>query len=294
VHRRLLPADDGAVLLDGREQDIHSPTVARALGIGMVYQHFTVVPGMTVAENLLLARGALPAVIDWKRVRAELREAFMATRRSSSTWTPRRRSCRPARSRSSRSSSSCTCAAPADPGRADLGADAAGGRRGAGRAARRAHAGDCSVVMITHKFREVTAFADDVTVLRRGRWSAAARWPAPTAARWPARWWAAGGHAARAEAADDAAPLQRAARRRARPAPGAAAGARPAPCGRPRRAAVDGLDLEVRAGEIVGIAGVSGNGQRELMEALVGQRAAPAAGAGRRPAYRATRARTGR
>ena len=64
--------DEGAVLIDGREQDIHSPSVARELGIGMVYQHFTVVPGMTVAENLLLARGALPAVIDWKAARAEL------------------------------------------------------------------------------------------------------------------------------------------------------------------------------------------------------------------------------
>ena len=41
--------EDGAVLVDGREQDIHSPVVARDLGIGMVYQHFTVVPGMTVA-----------------------------------------------------------------------------------------------------------------------------------------------------------------------------------------------------------------------------------------------------
>ena len=62
--------DDGAVLIDGREQAITSPTVARDLGIGMVYQHFTVVPGMTVAENLLLARGHLPTVIDWKKARA--------------------------------------------------------------------------------------------------------------------------------------------------------------------------------------------------------------------------------
>jgi general nucleoside transport system ATP-binding protein len=60
------PADSGAVLIDGREREIGSPSVARELGIGMVYQHFTVVPGMTVAENLLLARGRLPAVIPWK------------------------------------------------------------------------------------------------------------------------------------------------------------------------------------------------------------------------------------
>ena len=62
--------DAGAVLVDGREREIRSPADARALGIGMVYQHFTVVPGMTVAENLLLARGRLPAVVPWRRVRA--------------------------------------------------------------------------------------------------------------------------------------------------------------------------------------------------------------------------------
>ena len=56
-------AEEGSVLIDGREQDIANPTVARALGIGMVYQHFTLAPGMTVAENLLLAGGAMPAVL---------------------------------------------------------------------------------------------------------------------------------------------------------------------------------------------------------------------------------------
>jgi simple sugar transport system ATP-binding protein len=64
--------------VDKREQDIRSPADARALGIGMVYQHFTVVPGMTVAENLLLAGGQTPAVIDWRAKRAEL-QAFLAT-----------------------------------------------------------------------------------------------------------------------------------------------------------------------------------------------------------------------
>lgn len=99
------PPDEGAVLVGGREQAIGSPTVARDLGIGMVYQHFTVVPGMTVAENLLLARGRLPAVVPWKRVRAEL-DAFLKTTPSGWTWTPRPWTCRPARSRSWRSSSS--------------------------------------------------------------------------------------------------------------------------------------------------------------------------------------------
>jgi len=64
--------DGGAVLVDGREQDISSPMVARALGIGMVYQHFTLVPNMTVAENLVLSRAVLPFFIDWKAERAAL------------------------------------------------------------------------------------------------------------------------------------------------------------------------------------------------------------------------------
>ncbi|HRY27286.1 MAG TPA: ATP-binding cassette domain-containing protein, partial [Geminicoccaceae bacterium] len=42
--------DKGQVLLDGREVSIRSPRDARALGIGMVYQHFTLVPSLTAAE----------------------------------------------------------------------------------------------------------------------------------------------------------------------------------------------------------------------------------------------------
>ena len=72
------PPDDGAVLIDGREHDIASPIVARALGIGMVYQHFTLAPGMSVAENLLLAGGRMPAVIDWAKERRAL-AAFLQT-----------------------------------------------------------------------------------------------------------------------------------------------------------------------------------------------------------------------
>ena len=71
-------AEEGSILIDGRERAIPSPVAARALGIGMVYQHFTLAPGMTVAENLLLAGGKTPAIIDWRRKQAEL-EDFLAT-----------------------------------------------------------------------------------------------------------------------------------------------------------------------------------------------------------------------
>jgi simple sugar transport system ATP-binding protein len=162
-------AEAGAILIDGREHDIATPVVARDLGIGMVYQHFTLAPGMNVAENLLLAGGQTPAFIDWRREREGL-EAFLKT----------------------------------TPFRLDLDATPAGLAAGEKQklellkqlylkprllildeptsvltpqeadevlayvraVARR---GECTVLMITHKFREVMAYADEVTVLRRGK-----------------------------------------------------------------------------------------------------------------------------
>ena len=255
--------DAGAVLIDGREQSIHSPTVARDLGIGMVYQHFTVVPGMTVAENLLLARGRLPAVIHWKAVRAEL-EAFLQTTpfRLDLDATPQDLSAgekqkleilkqlylKPRLLILDEPTSVLT------PQEAD---------EVLGLLKARAHAGDCTVVMITHKFREVAEHADDVSVLRRGALVASHAVAEVSAAQLAAAMVGEGRSAA-------SATLER----------------EPREAGVPRlevrellvsgdrgETAVHGLNLTVHAGEIVGVAGVSGNGQRELMEALVGQRA---------------------
>ena len=276
-------ADDGALLVDGREQDIRSPADARELGIGMVYQHFTVVPGMTVAENLLLARGRLPAIVPWKRVRTEL-QAFMATApfRLDLDATPQQLSAgekqkleilkqlflRPRLLVLDEPTSVLT------PQEAD---EVLGALRD------RAHSGACTVVLITHKFREVTAFADDVSVLRRGRLvgSLAA---AGVATGVLADMMVSGG----ASEAGLEEPLPPhgvpgvAHGLASSPPDGASATAAPGAvrlavhglrvAGDRGDTAVDGLDLEVRAGEIVGVAGVSGNGQRELMQALVGQR----------------------
>ncbi len=258
--------DDGAVLVDGRERAIDSPTVARELGIGMVYQHFTVVPGMTVAENLLLARGKLPAVIAWKAVRAEL-SAFLATTpfRLDLDATPLDLSAgekqkleilkqlylKPRLLILDEPTSVLT------PQEAD---DVLGLLR------ERAHAGDCTVIMITHKFREVMEYADAVSVLRRGRWIASHAVADVTPDRLAAEMIGQAKSAA-------ALPV-------ARTAPAASTAGevrldvRELEVGGDRgERAVQGLSLRVCAGEIVGIAGVSGNGQRELMEALVGQRA---------------------
>ena len=257
-------AEEGSVMLDGREHDIASPVIARDLGIGMVYQHFTVVPGMTVAENLLLARGHLPAVIDWKKERAAL-AAFLQTTpfKLDLDATPQELSAgqkqkleilkqlllKPRLLILDEPTSVLT------PQEAD---EVLGLLRD------RAHAGECSIVLITHKFREVTAYADDVSVLRKGRLVAAHRVSETTPQQLAVEMVGSSDDARR----EFAAP-QRAERERGEPrlqVKGLTVG------GDRGQIAVDGLSVSVHGGEIVGVAGVSGNGQRELAEALVGQR----------------------
>ena len=253
--------DDGAVMIDGREQDIHSPAVARQLGIGMVYQHFTVVPGMTVAENLLMSQGHVPAVVNWRQARQAL-EAFMARApfRLDLDATPldlsagekqkleilKQMLLRPRLLILDEPTSVLT------PQEADevLGALQS-----------RAHAGDCSIVMITHKFREVMAYADDVTVLRRGQLISSG----PVHQTSPDQL----AQAMVGQTADKAV-LVKAGVPQADQTALAIEGL--VVMGDRGELALNGLSLQVSAGEILGLAGVSGNGQRELMQAITGQR----------------------
>src|SRR5471030_458652 len=253
--------DAGEIVVDGKSRNIRSPHDAHALGIGMVYQHFTLVPSMTVAENLVMSRDDVPAVVNWKREREAI-DAFMQT-------VPFR--------------------IPLDVPVASL---AAGEKQKTeilkqlylqrrfvildeptsvltpqesddvlGMLREMTRQKLVTILMITHKFREVMAFSDEVTVLRRGKFAGrgevkdltpgmlaemmvGTREAAEKAVR-----------GARKEAGEIRLSLR-----------GLSAdndGGLPA---------LEHVDLDVRSGEIVGIAGVSGNGQRELVEALVGQR----------------------
>jgi len=150
--------------------------------------------------------------------------------------------------------------------------------------------------MITHKFREVMAYADEVTVLRRGRKvhgaTVAGTTPGQLAQTMIGES-AAGASAAAAEGHAVARAPTAASAAVALDVEGLSA------MGDRGTLAVRELSLTVRAGEILGIAGVSGNGQRELVEAIVGQRArvggavrvAGAAYAGRRRENRALQLR---
>ncbi len=257
-------AEEGSILIDGREQDIANPVVARALGIGMVYQHFTLAPGMSVAENLLLAGDRVPALIDWKTKRAEL-QAFLGTTpfRLNLDAKPSELAAgekqklellkqlylRPRLLILDEPTSVLT------PQEADevLGHVRAIARSGA-----------CSVLIITHKFREVMAYADAVTVLRKGR----AVHHCQVADSNPALLAAAmmGESASAAPPARTVAPVLQASTAALSVEQLCAMGDR-------GTMALHAVSLQVQPGEILGVAGVSGNGQRELVEALVGQRA---------------------
>ncbi|MBT9385218.1 ABC transporter ATP-binding protein [Pseudooceanicola sp. CBS1P-1] len=252
-------ATSGALLVDYREARIQDPRDAQALGLGMVYQHFTLVPSLSAAENLVISRGDTPALINWAAERARL-EAFLAGM--------------PFRVPLDRPVSSLAAGEKQkleilkqlylgsrflilDEPTSVLTPDEADEVLGHVKAL--TVSGALSVLMISHKFREVRAFADDVTVLRRG--ALAGR-----------------GRVAELTNEDMAAMMMGKAQIGSAPprtgTPGDAVlelrGARARDRSGFKEIGIE--DLKVRAGEIVGVAGISGNGQVELMEVLTGQR----------------------
>ena len=269
--------DEGALLIDDRERVIASPVDARAAGIGMVYQHFTVAPGMTVAENLLLARGQLPARIHWPSARAELKTFMeqapfsldldampvdLSAGQKQKLEILKQMLLRPRLLILDEPTSVLT------PQEAD---EVLGALRA------RAHAGECSIILITHKFREVSAFADDVTVLRRGHLITTRSVAGSTSAEL-ARAMVGGQHEDVSNPGTPPTPSMQAAAANPAPAPALEDQALALQVvglkvlGDRGQWAIRDLSLDIGRGEILGVAGISGNGQRELLQSLIGQR----------------------
>ena len=260
----LLRADAGQILLDGAPQRFDGPGDAMRAGIGMVHQHFMLVPVLTVAENVVLGdedvRG--PGWLDMRTARRRVREISErfgfdldpdALVGDLPVGVQQRVESGTARARDAGVRGLDQPTAVLTPQETD---ELMATMR------RLADAGT-ALVFITHKLREVREVADRITVIRHGRVAGAAE--PGTTTRELARLMVG---------RDVTLTVDR-------------------PPARPRgdglrvdgltvrdadgRALVDDVTLQVRGGEVLGIAGVQGNGQTELVEAITGLRT-PSAG----------------
>jgi len=245
-------ADDGDVLVDGTPQKINKPHDAIALGIGMVHQHFMLVDTMTVAENIVL--GVEPGTamaLDLrgaeKRIRG-LSEEFRlaidpgATIDQLSVGQQQRVELLKALFRQARILILDEPTAVLTPQEVDE----------LFHILRRMREQGKTIVIITHKLDEVMSVSDEVTVMRDGRVVGRRETSKTSVAE-----------LARLMVGREV--LLRVAKEPAKPK-GEILAVRQLSM----RARLYEISLSVRAGEIVGIAGVEGNGQTELIEALAG------------------------
>jgi general nucleoside transport system ATP-binding protein len=254
-------ADEGSIRIDGAEVQIERPQDAIRAGIGMVHQHFMLVDTFTVLENLLLgAEGG----VTLDRGIASVRAAALKLEQEYGLEVPldavvadlpvgaqQRVEILKALLKGARILILDEPTGVLTPQEADHLFRILGNLKAQGR----------TVILITHKLREILAITDTVSVMRGGRMVAHRR----TA------------ETSREELAElmvGRKVLLRVAKPAARPG---------APILRVEDlvvrdddgvARVKGVSFEVRAGEIVGVAGVAGNGQTELLEAVTGIREA--------------------
>ena len=250
--------DAGLVLLGGEEQNFRSPADSLAAGIGMVYQHFKLVSNLTVAENIALGHPGTPFRLSRRRARAltlELAGRYgLPVDPDARIWQlsvgeQQRVEILKLLHRDVRILILDEPTAVLTPQEAEALFATVRVMTGEGRA----------VVFVSHKLDEVMEVSDRITVLRDGHNAGTL----PVAEADPA------GLARMMVGREFSFP-----ERAGAPTPGAVVlaveGVRV--MGDRDLEAVSAVSFAVREGEIVGVAGVSGNGQRELAEAIAGVR----------------------
>jgi len=250
--------DAGTVLLDGKEVHLNSPHDAIAHGIGMVYQHFMLVSSLTVAENVMLGQRGRGLKLNTTQVESELEEL---SRRYGLQVHPRARVWHLSVGEQQRVEILRLLYLGAkilvfDEPTAVLTPQESGELV---KTLRHMASEGFAIIFISHKLDEVLAVADRITVLRRGRVVGTVE-ACETDKRALARLMV--GREVLFHTHKDATT------------PGDVVLDIRGLSARSDRglAALDRIDLQVRAGEILGIAGVAGNGQRELAEVITGLR----------------------
>jgi general nucleoside transport system ATP-binding protein len=252
--------DAGRILVEGRDVTAGwSPRRAIAHGIGMIHQHFSLVAEHTVLENVVMP------ILSWRDLRPVWSRHRAAVDRLSADHGFALPLDAPVETLSVGQRQQVEILKMLVQGARVLVLDEPTGVLTPQQSdallemLRRLAGGGHTVVLITHKLREALAVAARITVLRRGALVATIE---------------------RADAApEDIARLmvdhvEPRGPRGGRPAHGeAAVEIADAVVNGPHGRAVDGVTLAIRAGEILGVAGVAGNGQSEIAEALVGYRA---------------------
>jgi simple sugar transport system ATP-binding protein len=248
----MYPADGGRIVVRGQEARIGSPRDAIALGIGMVHQHFVLVDPFTVTENIVLGEEGGP-VLDVSAAQArvaELADAYgfrvdpAAAIEDLSVGEEQRVEILKALYRGVEILILDEPTAVLTPSETKDLFDNLRQLRAAGR----------TIVFISHKLDEVLEIADRITVLRRGKVVGEAR-PSETSKAKLAEMMVGRPVLFRLEkpAVEIGEPVLRVQDLHG-------------------EGKLHGVSLEVRAGEILGVAGVEGNGQRELAESLIGLR----------------------
>ena len=250
-------ADSGDIVVEGQARRFESPHDAIALGIGMVHQHFMLVEPMTVAENIVLGiEPGSPLALDLKSAEARIRvlseELGLAIDPAArianlSVGQQQRVELLKALYREAR-------LLILDEPTAVLSPQAVAEMFGI---LRRMREQGKTIVIVTHKLSEVLEISDEVTVMRDGRVVGNRKTAATSAAE-----------LARLMVGRDV--LLRVVKPEAKPR-GPMLAVKDLSLTMPEgEKRLDGVAFEVRSGEIVGIAGIEGNGQTELIEALAG------------------------
>jgi simple sugar transport system ATP-binding protein len=256
--------DEGQISLDQQQVTIGSPRDAQAFGIGMVYQQFTLIPNMTVLENLVISKAKLTPVINWQKEEHQLTQ-FMEkmpfkvslTARVSSLAAGEKQKVEILKQLALQNRilildepTSVLTPQEADEMLGHLRAMTLGRQ--------------LSVLIITHKLREVAAFADDVTVLRKGRFVGSGKVSELKITQMAEMMVGSEVTAKPKQRNDRLSKVPKLVLQDIRVKNDIGV------------EVVRGVHLTIHEGEIVGVAGVSGNGQHELVEVLAGQRQATA------------------